>query len=39
LQTMMNHAAFHDYHLFRSTTRILTGDEPDAVPTTAPRPN
>jgi len=39
LQTMMNHAAFHDYHLFRSATRILTGDEPDAVPTTAPRPN
>ncbi len=42
LQTMMNHVAFRDYHLFRSETRIITGDEStpaDAAPTPVPRPN
>lgn len=39
LQTMMNHVEFRDYHLFRSETRILTGEEQSGseAPTTKPQ--
>ena len=29
LQTMLNHVVFRQYHLFRSETRILSGDDED----------